>query len=125
MEILLVDDDVHVRESLTAVLQSEDHGVSTASNAAEALHEVSNADARYDAVLLDIWLGEDDGLQVLKSIRSDHPDLPVIIMSGGGPGKSLEHALALADTWGAFETLIKPFKNHALLNALNTIGADA
>src|ERR1700761_5188537 len=67
--ILIVDDEADIRDSLEAILREEEYVVTTAGTAAEALELLRDAD--YQAVLLDIWLPDGDGLDVLAQIRGD------------------------------------------------------
>ena len=67
--VLIVDDEADIRESLEAILREEDYVITTAGTAAEALDLLRDAD--YQAVLLDIWLPDGDGLDVLAEIRGD------------------------------------------------------
>lgn len=118
INVLLVDDDMSVRESITVVLNAKSIGVDQASTSAEAINFL-NSEARYDLVLLDLWLGNDSGLELLSSLKdSEHASLPVIVISGGGAGHSLEQAIALADARGADHVLIKPFRNVELIEAI-------
>src|ERR1035437_9622979 len=82
--ILVVDDEAEIRSSLEEILREEGYGVATAATAAEAL--VLIEDAPYDVVLLDIWLPDRDGLDVLNEIhglaRARRPEVGII--SGHG-----------------------------------------
>ncbi len=66
--VLVVDDEAEIRTSLEEILREEGYGVATAATAAEALVLVQ--DAPYDVVLLDIWLPDRDGLDVLADIHA-------------------------------------------------------
>jgi len=66
--ILIVDDEADIRESLEGILKEEDYIVTTSATATEALELIR--DAEYDVVLLDIWLPDGDGLDVLGQIRA-------------------------------------------------------
>jgi two-component system nitrogen regulation response regulator NtrX len=66
--ILVVDDEAEIRASLAEILREEGYGVATAANAAEA--KVLINDVPYDVVLLDIWLPDRDGLDVLADIHN-------------------------------------------------------
>lgn len=119
LNILVIDDDPHVREGLVAVLEMEGHKVTEMDNGADARKILSTDGCNdYDVVLLDLWLPEDHGLNVLRDMRGNGCDLPVVVMSGGGPGRTLEQAVAMADAWGASEVLIKPFRNEEVLSAI-------
>src|SRR5579871_6337350 len=102
--ILVVDDEAEIRSSLEEILREEGYGVATAATAAEA--RVLVEDAPYDAVLLDIWLPDRDGLDVLGEIRNlpkeSRPE--VVIISGHGTIESAVKATKL----GAFDFLEKP-----------------
>src|SRR5438270_12772527 len=80
--VLVVDDEAEIRSSLEEIIREEGYGVATAATAAEAL--VLIEDAPYDVVLLDIWLPDRDGLDVLSDVRQlslqRRPE--VAIMSG-------------------------------------------
>ena len=66
--ILIVDDEADIRESLEAILREEDYAITSAGTIAEARTLLRDAD--FQAVLLDIWLPDGDGLDVLGQIRS-------------------------------------------------------
>jgi len=102
--ILIVDDEAEIRRSLEEILREEGYGVATAADAAEAL--VLLQDAPYDVVLLDIWLPDRDGLDVLADIRQlaaeTRPE--VVIISGHGTIETAVKATKL----GAYDFLEKP-----------------
>ncbi|TCP43157.1 response regulator [Rhodovulum marinum] len=77
------------------------------------------AQARYDAVLVDFWLGGETSLGVLDRIAAEAGDLPVILVSGGGGGHSAEMAEALGHVSGVAVFLHKPFRREELLRALD------
>jgi len=102
--ILIVDDEAEIRDSLESILKEEGYLATTAATAGEAL--VLLADAAYDAVLLDIWLPDRDGLDTLADIRkldSEHSP-EVIIISGHGTIDAAVRATKL----GAYDFLEKP-----------------
>ena len=66
--VLIIDDESEIRESLEEILREESYAVTTAATGSEGLTLV--CDAAYDVVLLDIWLPDRDGLEVLKEIHS-------------------------------------------------------
>ena len=102
--ILVVDDEAEIRSSLEEILREEGYGVATAATAAEAV--VLLEDAPYDVVLLDIWLPDRDGLDVLADMRrlpmETRPE--VVIISGHGTIESAVKATKL----GAYDFLEKP-----------------
>jgi two-component system nitrogen regulation response regulator NtrX len=102
--ILVVDDEAEIRNSLEEILREEGYGVACAANASEAM--VLLEDAPYDVVLLDIWLPDRDGLDVLSDIHRQASDTrpEVVIISGHG---SIETAVK-ATKLGAYDFLEKP-----------------
>jgi len=102
--ILVVDDEAEIRNSLEEILCEEGYGVATAATAAEAL--VLLQDAPYDVVLLDIWLPDRDGMDVLADMHKLAVEMrpEVVIISGHG---SIEAAVK-ATKLGAYDFLEKP-----------------
>ncbi|MBI5388685.1 MAG: response regulator [Verrucomicrobia bacterium] len=80
--ILVVDDDGQIRELLTRFFEAYGYGVATASSAAETLQRVG--ETKPDLVVLDIGLGEEDGLKVLALVKSTHPETKVVMLTGMG-----------------------------------------
>jgi two-component system nitrogen regulation response regulator NtrX len=129
--ILIVDDETDIRESLQAILAEEDYSITTAGTAAEALALLRDAD--FQAVLLDIWLPDADGLDLLAQIRGPHggaqaggahsprPGAPEVIMiSGHGTIEAAVRATKL----GAYDFLEKPLSmDRTLLVLRNAIQA--
>jgi DNA-binding NarL/FixJ family response regulator len=94
VKVLLVDDDTLVRKGLVHLLAScvEDAEVGEASDAQEALSMLESDD--YQVVLADIRLPGRDGLEMLKDIKSAHPDLPVVMLTGYDDPEYVKGALA-------------------------------
>src|SRR6202142_3696051 len=118
--ILIVDDEAEIRDSLESILAEEGYVVTTAATASEALTLL--ADVPYDAVLLDIWLPDRDGLHTLGDIRQmDSAHLPeVIIISGHGTIEAAVRATKL----GAYDFLEKPLSlDRTLIVLKNAINA--
>jgi len=107
-DILIVDDEADIRELVAGILQDEGHGTRTARDSGEALAAV--VARRPNLVFLDIWLkgSQLDGLQLLDSLKQEHPELPI---SGHG---NIETA-ASAIRRGAYDFIEKPFKADRLL----------
>src|SRR5450631_2980023 len=102
--VLIVDDEAEIRESLGEILKEDGYAVTSTATASEAL--ILLRDASYDVMLLDIWLPDRDGLDVLTEVRSlaieSTPE--VIIISGHGTIETAVRATKL----GAFDFLEKP-----------------
>lgn len=110
-DVLIVDDEAPIRESLAEILGDEGYEARLAHDSASALAAVEQR--RPSLVLLDIWLqgSELDGLDILKALKTAHPHLPVLMMSGHG---TVETAVqAMKD--GAYDFIEKPFQIDRLL----------
>lgn len=80
MRLLVVDDHASFRARLRGVLESSGFAeITEAADAAAAVRAL--AEARYDAMTLDVSLGADNGLHLLTRVRREHPELPVLILS--------------------------------------------
>lgn len=110
-DILIVDDEADIRELVAGILEDEGHGTRRAGNSDEALAAV--AFRKPSLVFLDIWLqgSKLDGLSVLDEMKSRHPELPVVMISGHG---NVETAVA-AIKRGAYDYIEKPFKADRLV----------
>ncbi len=118
--VLIVDDEPDIRLSLESILRDEDYVVTTSGSAVEALELIR--DVEYDAVLLDIWLPDGDGLDVLGKVRDLRLSVPpeVIMISGHGTIESAVRATKL----GAYDFLEKPLSlDRTLLMLKNSIEA--
>jgi two-component system nitrogen regulation response regulator NtrX len=107
--VLIVDDEESIRSSLERLLSFEKFKTFTAADGRAAIDLA--ASERVDIVLLDVKMPGMDGLEVLGSLREQHPALPVIIISGHGTiGTAVE-----ATKLGAFDFLEKPIDMERLL----------
>ncbi|MCT4608679.1 MAG: sigma-54 dependent transcriptional regulator [Pelagimonas sp.] len=110
-DILIVDDERDIRELIGDILEDEGFSVRLAGNSNDAMHEItSNPPAM---LVLDIWLKDSkmDGIDILKAVKRDNPDIPVVIISGHG---NIEIAVA-AIKQGAYDFIEKPFNIDQLL----------
>lgn len=110
-DILVVDDEVDIRELVSGLLEDEGYRTRKAGSADEALAAI--AARRPNLVFLDIWLQGSrlDGLQVLDLIKESHPDLAVVMISGHG---NIETAVSAIKS-GAYDFIEKPFKADRLV----------
>jgi len=112
-DILIIDDEADIRDLIAGILEDEGNGTRTAGDSDQALAAIR--DRRPSLVILDIWLQGSrlDGLALLDAIREQHPDLPVVIISGHG---NIETAVS-AIKRGAYDYIEKPFKADRLVLA--------
>src|SRR5579875_1139754 len=110
-DILVVDDEADIRMLMCGILADEGYETRQAGNSSEALTAIRSRQPTL--VVLDIWLqgSELDGLEILKIIRRELPNLPVVMISGHG---TIETAVA-AIKIGAYDFIEKPFKADRLL----------
>jgi two-component system nitrogen regulation response regulator NtrX len=110
-DILIVDDEADIRELVSGILQDEGYNTRTARDSDEAVSAVTSR--RPSLVFLDIWLqgSKLDGLQLLDAVKNEHPDMPVVMISGHG---NIETAVS-AIKRGAYDFIEKPFKADRLV----------
>ena len=113
--ILVVDDEIGIRELLRDILQDEGYRVQLAENAAAA--RAARLQERPDLVLLDIWMPDCDGITLLKEwVNSSMLTMPVVMMSGHGTIDTAVEATRI----GAFDFLEKPIALQKLLKTVST-----
>ena len=108
-DILVIDDEIDICELMAGILSDEGFVTRSASDSDTALAAITQR--RPHLVVLDVWLQGSrlDGIQLLDALKREHPDLPVVIISGHG---KIETAVA-AIKKGAYDFIEKPFKaNH-------------
>jgi two-component system nitrogen regulation response regulator NtrX len=114
-DILIIDDEMDIRELVAGILQDEGFETRTARDSDTALNAISTR--RPNLLFLDIWLqgSKLDGLQLLDSVKEQNPDLPVVMISGHG---NIETAVS-AIKRGAYDFIEKPFKADRLVLVAN------
>lgn len=110
-DILIVDDERDIRELISDILKDEGYSTRLASNSDEAMEEVTSDQPAL--MILDIWLKDSnmDGIDILKTVKRDYPDVPIVIISGHG---NIEIAVA-AIKQGAYDFIEKPFNIDQLM----------
>lgn len=110
-DILIVDDERDIRELISDILKDEGYATRLAGTSDEAMAAI-NAEPPA-LMILDIWLKDSrmDGIDILKVVKRDNPDVPVVIISGHG---NIEIAVA-AIKQGAYDFIEKPFNIDQLL----------
>jgi two-component system, NtrC family, response regulator AtoC len=112
VQVLIVDDEPLIRQSVKGALVGEGFQASEAASGAEALRQFQ--EDRPDVVLLDLRLGDADGIDILRRIRQDAPDVKVVLISAHG---SIESAVA-AMKLGAYDFIKKPFELDEIVAAV-------
>src|SRR5581483_8743329 len=107
--ILIIDDEIGIRESLQTLLELEDYHVETAETGDDGLTRI--AEQPFDLVLLDLALPDRNGLEILREIRDRDPSLAVILITAYG---TVENAVLAMQT-GAANFVQKPWDNEKLL----------
>ncbi len=110
-DVLLVDDEADIRNILSDLLSDEGHSVRTAQDADGAFAAIETAAP--DLIILDIWLqgSRMDGIEILKNVKRDNQDIPIVIISGHG---NIEVAVAAVQQ-GAYDFIEKPFNMNQLM----------
>ena len=103
MHILIVDDEPHIRQTLRVALEAMGHTAAEASDSASALLKLQQAPC--DALLVDLMLGTESGIDLMEQVLRGRPDLPVVIITAHG---SIDRAVE-AMRRGAFDFMPKPF----------------
>jgi len=110
--ILVVDDEENIRHTLRGVLADEGYDVLEAPDGRRALELLEHTAPRL--AIVDVWMPEVDGIELVERMRMQAPGIPVIVISGHG---SIETAVRVIRL-GAFDFLEKPFPLDALLNVV-------
>lgn len=110
--ILIVDDEISVRESLEKVLSKAGYATKTASSGNEAVTLLGKR--KFDIVLSDLKMPDGDGFELLRSIKGKHPEIEVILLTGYGTVEKAVEAMKV----GAYDFITKPFKKAIILSAV-------
>ncbi|MFP4474069.1 MAG: sigma-54-dependent transcriptional regulator [Desulfatibacillaceae bacterium] len=111
--ILIVDDETSILQSLGGILQDEGFDTIGVENGYEALKAL--AEHSPELVLLDIWMPGMDGIDTLKEIRSEHPTVPVVMITGHGTIETAVKAIKL----GAYDFIEKPLSIEKVVVTIN------
>ncbi|MCK5132224.1 MAG: response regulator [Candidatus Sabulitectum sp.] len=118
--VLIIDDEAEIRRNLTFGLTQEDYSVVACPDGISAIHELNqsrNKGLAYDYLITDIFMPDIDGLKILKVIKNQYPDLPVLVITGFGDERLMMTALSEYNTG----FLNKPFEIPELISALEEL----
>ncbi|CAM2007134.1 sigma-54-dependent transcriptional regulator [Acanthopleuribacter pedis] len=113
--IMICDDEPSIRKTLAEILEDENHDCDTADSGESLLNQLRRAEARFDAVFLDVWLPGIDGVETLAKMREQGYQMPVIVISGHA---TLDLGVK-ATKLGAFDFLEKPLNLDKVMVTLN------
>jgi CheY-like chemotaxis protein len=118
-KILIIDDDTAVQATIRLILERAGHSVDTAGDGRKGLLLFEASD--FDLLFLDIFMPGMDGLETMRLVHQQHPQIPIIVISGRPMDSDLAAGpdfLTMATKLGAVCSLQKPFKPAALLAAV-------
>jgi DNA-binding response OmpR family regulator len=115
-KILIIDDEASLRQLMRDVLEQAGHQVTDAPNGLVGVEHFKGA--RFDLVITDIIMPDQEGIETILEIRQHAPDQKIIAISGGGRTRNAEF-LAVAKKVGADEILAKPFSLADLRRAVS------
>jgi len=116
--ILIIEDDVEVRELLSALLSRAGYETSVASDGIEGIHAFRTDPT--DLIITDLVMPGKEGLETIVDLKHEFPDLKIIAISGGGLDGQNNY-LNAARLCGATMTFRKPFKNQEIIDAVNNL----
>ncbi|MBN1498015.1 MAG: sigma-54-dependent Fis family transcriptional regulator [Spirochaetes bacterium] len=112
-KILVVDDELNIIKTLSSILQDEDHVVYSSRNGEGALEFLRMNDV--DLAILDVWLPDVDGIDLLERIKSLYPETAIIMISGHG---SIDIAVK-STKLGAYDFIQKPLAMERIITSVN------
>jgi len=115
MKILVVDDDVIVTKSCKRILEAEGFEVSVVSSADHALESIKNYE--FDLLLVDVKMPKHDGIYLMREIKKNWPDLPIIVMSGYPTQETISDVQQL----GIAQFIPKPFRPDELIQSVHHV----
>lgn len=117
--ILVIDDDVQLQEFIRIVLEEAGHEVRCASNGVAGLK--SYRQFRADLIVCDLFMPEKEGLETIRELHQEHPQVKVIAISGGCPRDGRMDFLPLAKQFGAAAALHKPLVPAELASSVEEV----
>lgn len=106
-KILVVDDEISVREMVSDMLSSSSVEIALAKSGIQALQVLSSGNI--DLVITDIVMAEENGIDLIMDMKKRYPNIPIVAISGGGGIEGRFNYLEIAKLVGADQILKKPF----------------
>jgi len=116
--ILVIEDDELIRDLLKQLLERDGYTVTTAHNGKVGLKLFRDNPA--DLVITDLIMPEKEGIETIRELIRDYPDVKIIAISGGGTIAPFEY-LSIAERLGVKKTIPKPFKTEEILAAIRQL----
>ena len=116
--VLIIDDDEDVRDSIRLILETQGYSVDVASDGDEGIALCNNGS--FDVAIVDLLMPRKEGIATIVELKRDVPELRILAISGGSNYMQMDY-LSMAKKLGAAETLLKPFKAHELLGAMQKL----
>lgn len=117
VKILIVDDELFVRDMMADMIKPAGYDVIVAENGAEAF-DVCKKES-IDLIITDIVMPEKNGIDLIMNVKKEYPEIPIIAVSGGGGITGRYDYLEIAKLVGANNILKKPFKIEELRTAVS------
>ncbi|OEU65264.1 MAG: response regulator receiver protein [Desulfovibrio sp. S3730MH75] len=116
--ILVVDDDPISRQILRAMLEKEGHTISEAEDGVKAINNYDKD--RIDLVITDIFMPEKEGVQTVRELMKENPDVKIIAVSGGSSSANYD-SLDWVKMFGVKHTFTKPFNSKEIIAAIDEL----
>jgi len=117
-KILIIDDDNQFREMLRRMLEKEGYDIKEASDGAKGISIYREEPT--DIVITDLIMDGKEGIETIRELREDFPDVKIIAISGGGLLKA-ENYLKIAEKFGVLQTMTKPFDRKELFETVREL----
>jgi CheY-like chemotaxis protein len=118
MRVLVIDDTAAIRKALRVMLEDVGHEVLEAGDGRQGIQAYRRVGA--DVIFCDLFMRGTDGLEVIRELRRDYPNVKLIAMSGGGFQRTLD-LLPVARFLGASAVVPKPFDQKTALTAITHV----
>ena len=116
--ILVIDDEAPVRDMMRQALERAGYEVADAEDGRQGMVQLRQQPV--DLVITDILMPAQEGIETIRILRKEFPQVKILAISGGGKTGKLD-VLPVAQTFGAHRTLAKPFERKDLLDAVSIL----